>query len=208
MSPPAAATLELSTLADCGLAISGYPRFRYDARGGGGSGRLGQPAGDGSRPLRFQPDGLRIPPLDWRSTRVLGVPLPPGLSIGIEAEQLEGVLDPASGSLALNFRARFLFRLGSLYSAPPLLVTTELVTGDISSQRHRRRGQPLDSDGLALLVGVATIQPSGEPWLDRVLGLPDEALALLRCRFTPEPGAGFPWEPPAGRSAPGQSAPA
>ena len=208
MSVPPAATLQLSTLAGCGLAIAGYPRFRYDARGGGGSAQLGQPSGDGRRPLRFQPDGLRIPPLDWRSTRVLGLPLPPGLSISIEPEQLEGVLDPATGSLALTFRARFFFRVGSLYCAPPLLVATELVTDEVTSRRHHLSGERPDGDGAALLVGVASIQPSGEPWLDRFLGLPDEALALLRCRFTPEPGAGFPWEPPAGRSAPGQSAPA
>jgi hypothetical protein len=32
-----------------------------------------------------------------------------------------------------------------------------------------------------VLVGLAPIQPSGAGWLDRFLGLPDEALALLRC---------------------------
>jgi len=37
---------------------------------------------------------------------------------------------------------------------------------------------------MALLVGVATVDPSGDPWLDRFLGLPDEALALLRCQLT------------------------
>ena len=49
---------------------------------------------------------------------------------------------------------------------------------------------PLDGTGLAQLVGVATIAPSGDPWLDRFLGLPDEALALLRCRFGPLVPAG------------------
>ncbi len=204
MSVPPAAALQLSTLADCGLTIAGYPRFRYDARGGGGNAQLGPPRSDGLRPLSFPAAGLRIPPLDWRSTRVLGLPLPPGLSIAIEPEELEGIIDPASGSLALNFRARFLFRVGSLYRAPALLVATQLVTGEVSSRRHQRCGQRLSADGMALLVGVATIQPSGEAWLDRFLGLPDEALALLRCRFTPEAGAGFPWAPPADRSAPGQ----
>ena len=32
-------------------------------------------------------------------------------------------------------------------------------------------------------MGVAQVLPSGEGWVDRFLGLPDEALALLRCRF-------------------------
>jgi hypothetical protein len=33
------------------------------------------------------------------------------------------------------------------------------------------------------LVGVATVQPSGDAWFDRFLGLPDEALARLHCRL-------------------------
>ena len=37
--------------------------------------------------------------------------------------------------------------------------------------------------GLPLLVETARVPPSGEGWVDRFLGLPDEALALLRCRF-------------------------
>jgi hypothetical protein len=206
MSAPAAA-LQLSTLAGCGLTIAGYPRFRYDARGGGGSARLGPTCSDGTRSLQFPAQELRIPPLNWRSTRLLGVPLPPGLSISIEPQRLEGVVDPASGSLALSFQARFVFAVGSLYRAPPLLVSTELVTGEVRSRRQRCCGQPLGADGTALLVGVATIEPCGEAWLDRFLGLPDEALAQLRCRFSSESGAGVPWEPPSDRSAPGQSAP-
>jgi hypothetical protein len=34
-----------------------------------------------------------------------------------------------------------------------------------------------------VLVGVAVVEPTGEAWLDRFLGLPDEALAVLRCRL-------------------------
>ena len=40
-------------------------------------------------------------------------------------------------------------------------------------------------DGGALLVGVAMVPPSGDPWLDHFLGLPDEALAMLRCSMAP-----------------------
>ena len=67
--------------------------------------------------------------------------------------RLEGNLNASSGAVHLHFRARFFFRVGRLYRAP------------------------------ALLVGVAQVPPSGEGWVDRFLGLPDEALALLRCRF-------------------------
>jgi hypothetical protein len=44
-------------------------------------------------------------------------------------------------------------------------------------------GVPLDQDGRGVLVGVAVVEPTGEGWLDRFLGLPDEALAVLRCRL-------------------------
>lgn len=175
--------LELTTLAGCGLAIAGYPRFRYDAGGGGGLGSLGPLDPEGEQGVRFEVASLTIPPLSSRTTRVLGLPLPPGLSIAIDPECLEGSLHPASGALRLRFRARFRFRIGRLYAAPDLLVETELGTGSLTSRRHREQGRPIDSRGEALLVGVALVPPSGDPWVDRLLGLPDEALAQLRCRF-------------------------
>jgi hypothetical protein len=187
------AELTLRTLAGCGLAIGAYPRFRYDARGGGGPGVLAapdpaapDPAGTGSGSLRFAASGLSIPPLDWRTTRFLGLPLPPGLAITIHPERLEGRLDGATGALALHFEARFRFAIGALYRAPDLVVATTLGTGAVQGRRHTASGRPLDADGRALLVGVATIPPSGDRWLDRFLGLPEEALALLRCRLVPE----------------------
>jgi hypothetical protein len=185
------AELTLQTLAGCGLAIGAYPRFRYDARGGGGLGELtaADPAGIGIAPgtgsLCFDPAGLMIPPLDWRTTRFLGLPLPPGLAITIHPERLEGRIDRATGAMELQFDARFRFAIGALYRAPDLIVATTLSTGPVQGRRHRASGQPLDGDGLALLVGVASIAPSGDRWLDRFLGLPDEALALLRCRLAP-----------------------
>jgi hypothetical protein len=182
----------LQTLAGCGLAIGAYPRFRYDARGGGGLGVLATPdpaatgTGIDTGSLRFDPAGLRIPALDWRTTRFLGLPLPPGLAITIHPERLEGRIDGATGAMALHFHARFRFAIGALYRAPDLIVDTTLSTGPVQGRRHRASGQPLDGDGRALLVGVAGIAPSGDRWLDRFLGLPDEALALLRCRLAPK----------------------
>jgi hypothetical protein len=177
--------LQLSTGEDCGLVIGAFPRFRYDARGGGGLGELGPANQTGLRTLEFDPMALPIPPLNRRTTRFLGLPLPPGLSISIEAEQLAGSLDSATGALALRFKARFHFAIGSLYRAPPLQVDTQLSSGAVRSRRHNSCGAPLSADGSALLVGVAMIPPCGEAWLDRFLGLPDEALAMLRCRLTP-----------------------
>ncbi|MEX0587873.1 MAG: hypothetical protein WD136_01320 [Cyanobium sp.] len=177
----------LSTAAGCGLAIGIYPRFSYDARGGGGIGQLGAVNANGRQELDFPAASLVIPPLNWRTTRVLGLPLPPGLSIDIGANQLAGSFEPATGHLQLRFLARFCFRLGGLYRAPDLLVDTVLNSDSATGQRHQASGQPLDAGGQALLVGVATVPPSGDGWLDRFLGLPDEALAMLRCTFTPLP---------------------
>ena len=177
--------LSLQTLAGCGLAIAAYPRFRYDASGGRGLGLLAEADASGARALRFDPASLIIPPLDWRSTRFLGLPLPPGLSISINPQQLEGTIDAATGAISLRFRAQFRFAIGALYRAPDLIVDTMLSTGSVQGRRHSGRGEPLDGQGRAVLVGVGTIAPCGDPWLDRFLGLPDEALALLRCRFMP-----------------------
>ena len=85
--------------------------------------------------------------------------------------------------MQLRFRARFRFRIAGLYRAPDLLIDTLLSTGSAHGHRHRAVGQPMDADGTALLVGVASVPPCGDPWLDRLLGLPDEALAMLRCNF-------------------------
>ena len=49
--------------------------------------------------------------------------------------------------------------------------------------RHRGCGRPLNAAGEALLVGVARVAPSGDAWLDRFLGLPDDALAVLQCQL-------------------------
>ena len=173
----------LHTLVDCDLAIGGWPRFRYDASGGGGGGQLGHPDDTGRRTLRFDADQLVIPRLDRRTGRWLGLPLPPGLAIEIQPEGLEGSLDAGAGSVALRFTSRFRFSVGQLYRAPDLVVDTLLTTGSVRGERHRAEGRPLDADGRMRLVGVATVQPSGDPWFDRFLGLPDEALARLHCRL-------------------------
>jgi hypothetical protein len=143
------------------------------------------PDGEGVQQLVFDPAALCIPPLNSHTTRVLGLPLPPGLEIAIAPEHLAGTLAPESGELELQFKARFRFRIGRFYRAPDLLIDTTLSSGSLRSRRHRVQGHGLKASGEALLVGVATVAPSGDPWLDRFLGLPDEALAVLRCRLTP-----------------------
>lgn len=180
------AECRLDTLASCELVIGGYPRFTYNALGGCAPGH-GSPNAAGELELHFASERTAIPPLNWRTTRFLGLPLPPGLSIAIHPEALSGRVDPRSGELRLHFRSRFRFQLSAAgavrYRAADLVVETELTTETISSPRHQRQGRRLDGDNRGLLVGSALVEPSGEAWLDRFLGLPDEALAVLECRL-------------------------
>ena len=186
LPPPILACLHLITEARCGLAIGPYPRFRYDASGGGGIAELEEGGeGGGWQTIHFDPAQLSIPALSWRNTRVLGLPLPPGLRIAIEPEQLQGQWHPSSGEVQLEFRSRFYFSLAGVYQAPPLIVQTRLQTETVQGRRHHAQGKRIGADGEALLVGIATVPPTGDGWLDRFLGLPDEALALLQCRLTP-----------------------
>jgi hypothetical protein len=179
--------VQLKTASRCSLAIGGFPRFSYDASGGGGSGLLLPFDSQGRRPLQFPAGGLRIPPLNGRTGRFLGLPLPPGLQIQILPQRLEGWLDPASGAVQLHFQARFLFRAGRLYQAPPLWVDTLLTSASpavpVPDRWGAVEGQARDPDGALTLVGVAPVAPSGDSWFDNFLGLPSEALALLRCQL-------------------------
>ena len=179
----AVAAAQLETLSGCQLAIGAYPAFRYDAAGGGGPAALGPEAAGGRRALRFAPQTLTIPALRSGTTRWLGLPLPPGLQIEVIPLRLEGWLEAGSGAIELAFEARFQFSALGLYRPPALQVCCTLSSGACRSQRHQRRGSPLSAAGEATLVGVALVPPSGDPWLDRFLGLPDEALAVLRCRL-------------------------
>lgn len=177
-------SLHLRTLESCRLVIGRYPPFGYDARGGGGAALVSPGASGNLQALRFDPAQLRIPPLDRRHGRFLGLPLPPGLAIQITPEALDGHLDPIGGELALRFQARFRLQISPWYQAPDLHIDTRLVTGVVRGRRHRAQGRHLDGAGEGLLVGVARVEPCGEGWLDRFLGLPDEALAVLHCRLS------------------------
>ena len=182
--------VELITLAGCELTIGGYPPFRYDATGGGAIGTAEQCA-DQSWRLRFPVEAINIPALNYRTGRLLGLPLPPGLQIAIEPEALEGTAHPVRGELELHFKARFRLQLAIastvIYTAPPLWVETQLSTKALSSQRHQLQGRASREGATALLVGVALVPRCGAAWLDRFLGLPDEALAALECQLNLNP---------------------
>jgi len=175
--------MALTTESGCALAIGPFPRFRYDGRGGGGPGMTAEPREEGWQELVFDPASLCIPALSRRTTRMLGLPLPPGLRIAIAPERLEGRWHPPSGTVELSFLARFQLLVADRPVAPDLIVATRLATDAARGRRHQVCGTPLDGEGRGVLVGIATVPPTGEAWLDRFLQLPDEALAVLRCRL-------------------------
>jgi hypothetical protein len=135
--------------------------------------------------VAFDPAGLRIPALNSRTGRILGLPLPPGLEIAIRPQALAGRWQPETGLVDLAFEARFQLLLGGRPAAPDLQVATQLGTGEASWQRGPVAGRPLDAEGRGVLVGVALVPLTGEGWLDRFLGLPGEALAVLCCQLLP-----------------------
>lgn len=179
--------MALATEPGCALAISFYPPFRYDGSGGGGQAIASEALEEGWRGLVFDPATLAIPPLCSRTTRFLSLPLPPGVHIAIEPQRLQGRWQPSSGAVELHFLARFRPMVASRAVAPDLIVATQLATGAVRGRRHQARGTPLDGQGRGVLVGIASVAPTGEGWVDRFLGLPDEALAVLRCQLRPNP---------------------
>lgn len=134
-----------------------------------GWGRRGEAqacAGGDGLELVFPPEGITIP-LDGRTTTVLGLPLPPGLSISIVPQALTGQLQTTSGELQLWFRAAFRFRIrvGRLWQlAPPdLSVEAQLSSGGCRSLRHQRQGEARNGHGNTTVAGVATVPPAAPP---------------------------------------------
>ena len=62
-----------------------------------------------------------------------------------------------------------------------MVVRTMLTSGLAKSARHNVKGNPVDSNGEATLVGIANVERTGNIFLDKFLGLPNEALAILNC---------------------------
>ncbi|KAL5746223.1 hypothetical protein ACOSP7_027369 [Xanthoceras sorbifolium] len=172
------ATIKFKTLAACKLGISRYPDFEYDAQGGTGTGS-GTMISDKEISVCFDLKTLYIPPLTSRTTKFLGLPLPPLLKIDIVPQLFQGNINPESGQVDLEFMAKFWFSVGSIYRAPPLLVKTVLTTEESKGSMRSGRGERLDKEGKCRLVGVATVDPIDDFFMNTFLGLPTQCLANL-----------------------------
>ncbi|KAG5007270.1 hypothetical protein AAZX31_09G133900 [Glycine max] len=176
-------TVSFKTEKGCKLGISRYPDFEYDAEGGIGTGvgakdTKNDPANN-DLPVSFDLETLYIPPLTSSTTKFLGLPLPPFLKIDIVPEAFQGNINQESGKVDLEFKAKFLFSAASLYKAPPLMVKTVLTSEETNGTMRRGRGKRLDKEGKCRLVGVATVDPIDDIFMNSFLGLPTECLAEL-----------------------------
>ncbi|KAK4385039.1 Calcium-dependent protein kinase [Sesamum angolense] len=142
--------VKFQTLGACKLGISRYPDFEYNAEGGSAA-----------------------------TTKFLGLPLPPFLKIEIVPENFHGKINQESGKVDLKFRAKFCFSVGSVYKAPALLVETVLTSEESKGKMRGGRGDRLGKDGVCRLVGVATVEPINDLFMDTFLSLPTECLANL-----------------------------
>ncbi len=176
-------SISLQSLDNCRLAIGSYPHFYYDATNGGGSASLFKTKEESLLGLRFNPNTFSIPPITWRSTRILGFPIIPGLQINMLMNELQGTINRENGEILLAFKARFVFTAFSIFKFPELIVETTLGSRKLTSKLYNVEGKPIQKNGNARLVGVATIPKTGNLLLDLFLGLPNEALAILQCRI-------------------------
>ncbi len=175
--------MQLRSLDGCLLKIGKYPPFIYNAYGGGGKATILPNKNDNLLHISFSSKTFAIPPLTSKTTRFLSLPLPPGFKIKMSMDQLEGTIDKKSGEVLLKFKSKFLFSIGAMLKFPELIVQTLLKTGKVKSKLHEREGLVLQKDGTVKLVGISMIPKSNNKILDIFLGLPNEALAELKCKI-------------------------
>lgn len=174
--------IEIRTLRECRLGIAMYPDFVYNAEGGGGFGTAEQ-LGDGKLAVEFDIDSLYIPSVESKSTTFLGLPLPPFICIQVVPQSLKGFIERATGKVELEFSANFLFSVGSLYRAPPLVVDTLLTTEMAQGRLRQGQGKRLDSEGCCRLVGVAPLARIEDAFMNAFLTLPTDCLAIMAATF-------------------------
>ena len=175
--------MKLKSLNGCKLRIGSFPAFKYNANGGGGQGTVLPSTQKNILHISFSSKTFSIPPLNSRTTKFLSLPLPPGLNIEMSMDKLEGTIDKNSGEVLLKFESKFVLSIGSIIKFPYLLVQTLLTTREVKGKLLEGKGLVLEKNGKVKLVGISTIPLTGNKVLDAFLGLPNEALAELKCEI-------------------------
>ncbi len=179
-----ASLMQLVSLQGCELKIGKYPRFKYDARGGGGLALVLNDKETDIKYLKFNRDTFSIPPLNWKTGKFLCMPLPPGIQIKMYLDKLEGTFNQLNGEISFNFESKFRFTIWPSFVFPDLIVKTFLTSGEAKGDLNETQGRPLQKDGNSTLVGIAIVPKTGHRYLDSFLNLPNEALAILKCKIT------------------------
>ena len=160
-SPPVVLAARLRVGVGSQLIIGAFPVFPYDGRAGSSTGTITE-RGGGHWDIRFPAATTRVPPL----AMVAALPDLP-LRVHIEPRDLVGTLDVCTGQMTLQFDARFRPEVFGSYQTP-LSVVTPLVSA-----------RPMDQSGHLRLEGTAQIPPTGDWFVDGLLGLPTGATAQL-----------------------------
>ena len=62
-------------------------------------------------------------------------------------DNLEGTINQETGEIILNFKAKFILEILSIFQFPSLLVNTTLTTGNVKSELHEESGISLQNNG-------------------------------------------------------------
>lgn len=167
--------------------IREYP---YDVRGPGSPGTMTY-TGQGRADLFFAAEDMAVKNL---------YPFGEGLPIYVEIlpADMSGAVDFCTGQIFLAYQAQFVpVAFGNRQGA--LSVVTELTTGTSSGDFRVVTGRPLDERGDFRFVSVAVVPPTGDPIVDRALGLPTDAVSEIESHFDfPQGRFPCPGEPPQG----------
>ncbi|MCD7458727.1 hypothetical protein HAX54_038982 [Datura stramonium] len=176
--------VDFKTSEACKLGISRYPDFVYNAQGGKGTGTGKRIESSDEISVDFDLEKLYIPPLTSATAKFLGLPLPPFLKIDVEPKLLRGYVNQETGKVNLEFKAKFWFSVGTIYRAPPLLVDTFLTSEESKGRIREGRGEKLNEEGRCKLVGVATVEPIDDLFMNTFLSLPTECLAKMNATIS------------------------
>ena len=131
-------TLHLKSLQGCQLAIGAFPQFKYDASNGGGIACVCPTQTKGIHSLDFNAKEFFIPPLNWKTTKFLGLPLPPGIQINIHVDKLQGTINYSNGDLCLDFQSRFILTIWPFFKFPKLIIKTKLINWKETNEPFNR----------------------------------------------------------------------
>ncbi len=178
--------MHLESLENCKLSIGSYPEFTYNAKGGGGKFRTIQTKQRTIKKIEFDSKTFKIPSLNTKTTKILGFSLPPGIEIKVVPILLQGNLNSLNGELSLEFESKFCLSIWPGLSAPPLIVKTCLNNTQDGNRDQFIKDKFKKMNFQTCLQGNAIISKTGNFFLDIFLGLPTQAIAILKCRIIEE----------------------